>query len=383
MDTRIEYLQQLETDLEAVARAEAAGARPAGTGAADRAVRRGRGGRADQGRWLRYVGAAAAALTLAWGVGFVAQGGLGGLGGAFSSSDEAMPAMAGATASATGAVEAPRELAGDEALLGPTVVDAGYATGDTFAPVTEAEEAAPAPATQGDGGALGDTGMAKIVRDGSVALTIPEDTFEARFQRLFQIAAANGGFVLSSETRGASAGSVVLRIPAERFDEAIVQVRSLGTVSASQINGQDVTAEYIDLEARLEILQARRDALLTILAQADGIGEILAVQNRVDQVQLEIEKIQGRLRYLDDQVEESTLRVDMRERLADEEQRLERDDDVENPSLGRAWDLAVQGAMNVLATVIVGIGYLVPLGLLAVAGWGAVRLVRRRDRGAS
>jgi hypothetical protein len=382
MDTRIEYLQQLETDLEAVARAEAAGARPAGTGAADRAVRRGRGGRADQGRWLRYVGAAAAALTLAWGVGFVAQGGLGGLRGAFSSSDEAAPATAG-TASATGAVEAPRELAGDEALLGPTVVDAGYATGDTFAPVTEAEEAAPAPATQGDGGALGDTGMAKIVRDGSVALTIPEDTFEARFQRLFQIAAANGGFVLSSETRGASAGSVVLRIPAERFDEAIVQVRSLGTVSASQINGQDVTAEYIDLEARLEILQARRDALLTILAQADGIGEILAVQNRVDQVQLEIEKIQGRLRYLDDQVEESTLRVDMRERLADEEQRLERDDDVENPSLGRAWDLAVQGAMNVLATVIVGIGYLVPLGLLAVAGWGAVRLVRRRDRGAS
>ncbi len=109
----------------------------------------------------------------------------------------------------------------------------------------------------------------------------------------------------------------------------------------------------------------------------------MAVQNRVDDVQLEIEKIQGRLRYLDDQVDESTLRVDMREKRDEEQQKLQEDDGIDLPSLGRAFELAVQGTLNVLATIIVGIGYLLPLALIGLAIWGVVTLVRRRDRGAS
>ena len=119
------------------------------------------------------------------------------------------------------------------------------------------------------------------------------------------------------------------------------------------------------------------------LAEANGIGEILAVQNRVDDVQLEIEKIQGRLRYLDDQVDESTLRVEMREKREEEHQKLQEDEGIDLPSLGRALELAVQGTLNVLATIIVGIGYLLPLALIGLAIWGVVRLVRRRDRAAS
>jgi hypothetical protein len=153
-------------------------------------------------------------------------------------------------------------------------------------------------------------------------------------------------------------------------------------VSASTVEGQDVTAEYIDLSARVSILKARRAALLTILAEANTIGQILAVQNRVDEVQLEIEKIQGRLRYLDDQVDESTLRVDLREKRA-QEQQIQEDEGIDLPSLGRALELGVQGTMNVLATMIVGIGYLLPLALIGLAIWGVVRLVRRRDRAAS
>lgn len=377
MKTDIEYLKQLEVDLEVLAETDATLRRTA-------PAPRGRGGRADQGKWLRAVGAAAAMLTLAWAIGFVAQGNLSGIVG--GSSDEATPGTVGATGTSAPEDGAPTE-ARDRALLDEDAALDYGGDQDAVANWQAAPSAAPQPADvrsdRDDGGALSGSGLAKIVRDGSVALVIPNETFDTRFQRLFVIAADHGGFVLSSQTRGGTAGGVVMRIPAENFEEAMFDVRQLGTVSASQVNGTDVTGEYIDLSARLKILEARRTALLTILAEANGIGEILAVQNRVDDVQLEIERIQGRLRYLDDQVDESTLRVDMREKRAEEEQRLEADEGVDLPSLGRALELAVQGTLNVLATMIVGIGYLLPLALVGLAVWGAVRLVRRRDREAS
>jgi hypothetical protein len=374
--TDIEYLKQLEIDLEVLAETDATPRRTA-------PAPRGRGGRADQGRWLRTVGAAAAMLTLAWAIGFVAQGNLSRT---FSSVASDQATSAGTTGTSAPEDGAPTE-ARDRALLDEDAALDYGGDQDAVANWQAAPSAAPQPADvrsdRDDGGALSGSGLAKIVRDGSVALVIPNETFDTRFQRLFVIAADHGGFVLSSQTRGGTAGGVVMRIPAENFEEAIFDVRQLGTVSASQVNGTDVTGEYIDLSARLKILEARRAALLTILAEANGIGEILAVQNRVDDVQLEIEKIQGRLRYLDDQVDESTLRVDMREKRAEEEQRLEADEGVDLPSLGRALELAVQGTLNVLATMIVGIGYLLPLALVGLAVWGAVRLVRRRDREAS
>jgi hypothetical protein len=315
-------------------------------------------------------------------VGFVAQGGLGGIVG--RSADEFGAADAVPAAGAPGEADIPEEVAGT-GREEPETWSAYYTLNDEGAARSAASASpAPAPQEQGgdDGGALGESGLALIVRDGSMTVVIPDGSFETRFRRLFEIAAANGGFVLSSETRGDAAGGVVLRIPAENFDRAIVQIRALGDVAASQVKGTDVTGEYIDLQARLSILKARRTALLTILAEADTLGQILAVQNRVDDVQFEIEKIQGRLRYLDDQVTESTLRVDMREER-DQEQRLTQDDEVDNPSLGRAFELALQGSMNVLATMIVGIGYLVPLAVVGLAIWGVVRLARRRDRAAS
>jgi len=110
------------------------------------------------------------------------------------------------------------------------------------------------------------------------------------------------------------------------------------------------------------------------------------VQNALDDVQLHIEQIQGQLRYLDNQVAESTLKVDMRERTPQDERPVpveQKTDEVQNPSLGRAWDRAIQGFLGVIATIIVGFGYLVPL--LVIAGLVAliVTLVRRRGHEAS
>ena len=90
----------------------------------------------------------------------------------------------------------------------------------------------------------------------------------------------------------------------------------IGEVEAETITGQDVTAEFIDQTARLQILLDRRDLLQSLQSEATTISEILRLAGLIEQTQLEIEKTQGQLRYLKNQVAEATIKVDLRERHA-------------------------------------------------------------------
>ncbi len=356
MDSPIEYLSKLEADLNEVAERKRGKNR----------VERGGGGRARGGRWKTWSGAAAAFLVLAWGIGFLADSGL---------NDGFQALESGAT---TGA---PRGVADEQAP--------GVVPGAVPAPADEAVEAVEAWLGYDVSGtatfrsiSTGKTEIAdlsKIVRDGSLSIEIANGTFERRFNDVMDIAEAHGGYVLESETKGAGAGSLTLRIPAARFDDAIVAVRALGEVTASHMSGEDITAEYVDLQARLTILEARRDVLLSLMTQATTIPQTITVQNALDGVQLKIEQIQGQLRFFDKQVAESTLKVELREEGVKEEL-VQEEEEIGNPSLSRALDRSIQGFFGVLATVIVGLGYLVPLSVLGGIGFGAVMLARRRRR---
>ena len=80
-------------------------------------------------------------------------------------------------------------------------------------------------------------------------------------------------------------------------------------------------------------------------------------------MQLEIENIQGRLNFLKDQVAEATIKVEVRER---DVQREDPGSDPENPSLADSFELAVQGFLRIIGAVVVGLGYLIPLGVIAL-----------------
>lgn len=355
MNSPIEYLNQLEADLQVLAE-EKSGKGRSGKG----------GGRGGGGRWKAWSGAAAAFLVLAWGVGFLAEGGM---------NDRFPASTVGAGGATKAASERDRGVA-DEAAA-PTVPAAlsyDEATGFTLAGNAETlRKIVP----EVEGSSIVD--LSKIVRDGSLSLEIPKGTFGRRFEEVTDIARTHGGYVLASQTKGPGYGSLILRIPAARFDDAILAVRTLGDVTASQVTGEDVTAEYVDLQARLTILEARRDVLLQLMTEATTIAQTITVQNALDQVQLKIEQIEGQLRFLDNQVAESTLKVELREKDLEEELTTE-EEEIANPSLSRAFDRAIQGFFGVVATVIVGLGYLVPLGALAGVGFGAVMLARRRGR---
>src|SRR5262249_61382807 len=134
--------------------------------------------------------------------------------------------------------------------------------------------------------------------------------------RVAAIAHANGGFVLTSQTESGTTGTMTIRIPAANFDRAFGQVGQLGTVESSSVTGKDVTNQYLDYQAHLQNLMGRRAVLRSLLAKTTTIGESLTVYNDLADVQQQIDQIQGQIRYLNDQVAESTLTVDLHEASA-------------------------------------------------------------------
>jgi uncharacterized protein DUF4349 len=350
MDSEFEFLRRFESELSMRAKADArreASPKPK-----------------YPRRWKPWIAAAASLLVLAVVVGLLAGGG-------FSGSQASRFSSVGAQ------VNAPAPAAPGTATFqkaGAQSQHAGF-----LAPTTDqAASTSPAPdLQQRDPGSSSNrpTDLSKIIRDGQIAVTIDDGTFKAKAGSVAHIAAVNGGSILSSSTEGGDSGSFTVRVPAANFDKAMVQLSQLGTVDSSASQGQDVTAQYVDLKAHMKIYLSRRKVLFGLMDKATTIGQSLALQNQLDQVQLKIDQITGQINYINKQVAESTIKVDLHEPGAAV---AESPDAIDNPSLGRAWDRAVQGILNVLAVTLIGLGYLLPLLIVAGIVVFVGRLVRRR-----
>jgi hypothetical protein len=347
MNTEIEFLKSLETDLEDAASRERI--------RLQRATLQGSIRRNTGRTWMKIVGAAAAFLVVAAAIGFVASGSGSDSDGSPGSFEQA----GGGVADSDGGAEATK--APEPAAVPPLQDDE-----HSFSPGGVGEDAS---------GSGQQQDLSKIIRDGRIGVVVRDGRFDEAVGDLTFIAEENGGFILSSSTERERTGTFVLRIPAGRFDRALGQIRDLGEVRFQRIQGDDVTAEFIDNQARLRILQARKALLFDLFQQADTTDEILRLAGQLDDVQLRIEQLQGQLRFLNDQVAESTLRVSIQERNAP---KARTETEVDNPDLGSSFDLGVQGFLRIVGAVIVGLGYLIPLTILAGIVWVGAVLARRR-----
>ena len=337
MDTDIRYLELIEQDLrQVVAREKLRASAPP--------VRRG-----SRVNWGMFAAAAVPVLVVAGLIGWLVTGGVG------STSNSA----AGRAATVPERVDRSTGL--------PSLGATG-ATG-AFGTAFFGNDSGPSHLT-GD--------VSKIIRDGTMSIQVAKDDFSKGFASVTRIAENNGGFVLSSQTSGERAGTLTLRIPAKRFDDAMLSLRAIGIVQSQSVTGKDVTGQFIDLQARLRIAKSRRTVLLGLQSSASTLGDVLTVQRQLDDVQLQIEQIQGQVNFINNQVAEATIRVDLQEKNAPTVQT----NTVENPSLGSAWDRSVQGFLNVVSAVVIGLGYLIPIGILALALW-LLTLAARRRRAAS
>jgi len=361
MEREIRYLRDLEGDLRR---------------AAERERRRGSVSRKTSAK--RWIPAVAAVLVVAWGIGFVVENPIRldtGSGDAAASgpADEAPgKVVAASPALAPASLDEERTrwgADGDDALT-PNLREAEYNFG--FAGFGQGNATtAPDAAT---GTSFGD--LSKIVRTGRMRVKVDDGTFRDARDAAVTIAEDAGGFVLDSRVQGRS-GAFTIRVPAARFDAVMTRLGRLGDVELEQQNGEDVTAEYVDLAARMRILRARRDVILDLSDQATTLNQSLLLANRFDEVQLQLERITGQLRFLNDQIAESTITLEIVERTAPQQQQ----EQIDNPSLPEAWKRGIEGFLNVLAVAIIGLGYLLPL-LIAVGAWFGLReVLRRRRRG--
>ena len=202
-------------------------------------------------------------------------------------------------------------------------------------------------------------------------MIIPPDSFDDRFAAVVDAAEDNRGFVAESRSRE-RAGALTVRVPSARFDETLSAIRDLGTVDVESLRGRDVTAEYVDLRARLRIEKSRREVLLRLMDRAESIEQTIRVRNALDEAQLRIEQIQGQLRLLNDQTSFATITVDLREEGVAAE--------VEAANIPNAFERAGAGFVGVIAAIIIGIGYLLPLVAIGLVIWFVVVTVRRRRR---
>jgi hypothetical protein len=256
---------------------------------------------------------------------------------------------------------------------------AGEGPGVLAADEVAAGAPVPAPAESvAGGGALGAVGEIPmvgphIVKTASLDLLVGKGGFEEAFERAQLVAGRYGGFVVSSSSRGTRvrSGSLVLRVPNESFERALADLRDLGRVEGESVSGEDVSAQFVDLEARLRTWEAQETVLLRLMDRATSVEDTLRIQRELQDVQLRIEQIRGQLRVLRDRTELATITVSIREpgavirrEIAARERR---------PDLGEAWARAVDGFLGVVFVVVVGLGYLVPVGAVGAATWFALR----------
>jgi hypothetical protein len=242
-------------------------------------------------------------------------------------------------------------------------------------------EAAPASAPAADAGkAAGGAGGVRlvdlgnrIVRTATVNLEVREGGIGDAISQATEVAARHKGIYVAATTSlpsdGEARGQVTFRVPVEAFEAVLRDLKALGTYRGEKSSTEDVTSNYIDLKGQLTAWRAQERVYLRLLDRARSIADVIAVQNQLQQVQSNIERLQGQVDYLEDQSSFSTIVLALTEPGAAAGQ--------PRGTLVRAWEFALAGLVRMSAAALVLVVWLVPLAALGVLALLGVRLARR------
>ncbi|HEY0529430.1 MAG TPA: DUF4349 domain-containing protein [Gemmatimonadaceae bacterium] len=215
-----------------------------------------------------------------------------------------------------------------------------------------------------------------IVRTGQAFIEV--EKVDAGILKIRQLAAQVGAYVGNSSMSGGRdqirTATMELKIPSARYDAAVGSLSSIGKVETVNSNAQDVGEEFVDITARVTNSRRLEERLLNLLATRTGkLDEVLRVEHEVARVREEIERYEGRLRYLSTRAAVSTLNITIHEPAP-----ILGNDPGENPiaaALRRAW----QNFVGLVAGLVASLGVLIPLAVIAVAVWLAYKRWRRRQ----
>jgi len=203
-----------------------------------------------------------------------------------------------------------------------------------------------------------------VIKTADVGLRVDHSHFGQTRSAVRKIAGDLGGYETHSSTSGSKihSGQITIRVPARAFRRAMDAIEGIAHVhvTAESVTGQDVSQQFVDLQARLVNLEAQEKVLLRLMDRAETISESIRVENYLQQVEFQIEDVQGRMLYLQNRTSMSTITVALHEagKKPAPPQHAS--------ALWKAGERSLGAALAVVTGVIVGAGLVVPLSILAL-----------------
>jgi hypothetical protein len=212
----------------------------------------------------------------------------------------------------------------------------------------------------------------QVIRTAQLTISVGSGLFESKLAGVRALVQLQGGFISGTDAQANPAtneqirtGVITFMVPAAKFDDTIDQLSQLGKVQNEHISGNDVSAQYVDLQARLANQEAQRNAMLALLKRANSISEIIAVQTQIGQITGQIEQLKGQISYIEHNTTYSTVSVSLLEAGAPLQTTTQRD------SWGFTTALS-DGAHNFVTTinyVVTGLGAIGPILVLLGLGY--------------
>ena len=241
-------------------------------------------------------------------------------------------------------------------------------------PVASQQEAATQAPSQWSHTGTYDVMSRLIIRTGQASIEV--DSLETSMAELRRIVQRTGGFVADASVQigrnQLRSATLELKVPASRFDELTQGLDPLGKLQFVNVSAEDVSEEFVDLTARVANGRRLEDRLVELLRTRTGkLQDVLSVERELARVREEIERMEGRLRFLKTSAQLSTLSVNLYEPAPIVASHPGRS------VIGEAFKTAWRNFVGVMAGLIASLGFVVPIVIL---GWGTLILGRKYKR---
>ena len=213
----------------------------------------------------------------------------------------------------------------------------------------------------------------KIIKTAYITIEVKDVT--GSVDALKSLVTAKGGYASSSSiSEGYNkrlSGTVVLRIPAAEFDNTLTGVKAIGTVKSVSTQGQDVTEEYVDIQAQKTSYQNQLAQYNEIMKKAVKVSDVIEIQQQIDRVQTNLNQLEGRLKYLNSRIDMSTITVTLQEPepLGGES----------GPSFISAVNEGIAGFFGMVYAIIILLFTLLPVIIIGAIGYGVYRWRKSKE----
>jgi hypothetical protein len=225
----------------------------------------------------------------------------------------------------------------------------------------------------------------KIIFTGEV--NIETINFEKSKTDLCEYITSIGGIIQNSSFQGVGIGNqgmksaqYLFRIPKVKYNQSFVDMKKFGTVVSEHSNGEDVSDQYFDTEARLKSLKIQQERLQALLQKAEKMEDILKIEEKLQTTLYDIENYTGTLKKWDSLIEYSSLTVNIRE-VEEIKPETPKEKDGLSERIAFGFKNSISGVWEFLQNVIVFLAQALPVLIpLALIGYIIYRMIRKRNK---